>query len=118
MSVIDAIGRALEPSGPASPTTRRSVALVFLRVLGAFAIPIVAFSVLWSTFDFLREPNANRVLVVVVAIVVGVGGVFFLYWAMNRLVDCSPQRFREGRPAVGLRRAGAGVLLASSSSIR
>jgi alpha-glucoside transport system permease protein len=33
--------------------------------------------------------------------VVGVGGVLFLYWAMNRAVDALPARFREGvRPYV------------------
>jgi alpha-glucoside transport system permease protein len=36
-----------------------------------------------------------------VALVVGVGGVFFLYWAMNRAVDFLPERYREGvRPYV------------------
>ncbi len=36
-----------------------------------------------------------------VAVVVGVGGVFFLYWAMNRIVDLLPERYREGvRPYV------------------
>ena len=36
-----------------------------------------------------------------VAIVIGVGGVFFLYWGMNRVVDWLPARFREGvRPYV------------------
>ena len=49
------------------------------------------------TFDFLRDANANRLVVVGVAIVVGVGGVFFLYWAMNRVVDLLPERYpREG----------------------
>ena len=67
----------------------------------ALAIPVAAFAVLWRTFDFLRDENANRLLVVGVAIVVGVGGVFFLYWAMNRLVEMLPERYREGvRPYV------------------
>ena len=30
-----------------------------------------------------------------VAIVVGVGGVFFLFWAMDQFVDALPGRFRE-----------------------
>jgi alpha-glucoside transport system permease protein len=52
-------------------------------------------------FDFLRDAEANRLLVVGVAIVVGVGGVFFLYWGMNRVVDFLPARYREGvRPYV------------------
>jgi alpha-glucoside transport system permease protein len=33
--------------------------------------------------------------------VVGVGGVFFLYWGMNRVVDLLPERYREGvRPFI------------------
>ena len=47
-------------------------------------------------FDYLRDRDANRVLVVALAIVVGVGGVFLLFWAMNRVVDLLPERFREG----------------------
>ena len=40
-------------------------------------------------------------MVVAVAIAVGVGGVFFVFWAMNQLVDWLPERFREGvRPYV------------------
>jgi alpha-glucoside transport system permease protein len=74
---------------------------VILRLLGALAIPIAAFFLLWSTFDFLRQEDANRAVVVVVAIVVGVVGIFFLYWAMNRAVELLPARFREGvRPYV------------------
>jgi alpha-glucoside transport system permease protein len=72
-----------------------------LRVIGALVIPIVAFALMWLTFDFLRDADVNRFVLVGVAIVVGVGGVFFLYWAMNRTVDLLPERFREGvRPYV------------------
>jgi len=67
-----------------------------LRVVGVVAIPIASFFTLWITFDFLRDSEANRVIVVGVAVVVGVGGVFFLYWAMNRAVELLPQRYREG----------------------
>jgi alpha-glucoside transport system permease protein len=81
----------------AAPPPRGIALWVFaLRVVGAVAIPIVAFYVLWVTFDFLRDSEANRVIVVGVAVVVGVGGVFFLYWAMNRAVELLPQRYREG----------------------
>jgi alpha-glucoside transport system permease protein len=72
-----------------------------LRLLGAVAIPIAAFYLLWTTFDFLRQEDANRAVVVVVAIVVGVVGIFFLYWAMNRAVELLPARYREGvRPYI------------------
>jgi alpha-glucoside transport system permease protein len=81
--------------------TRLTVGMVALRVVGALVVPIAAFIVLWITFDFLRDADANRFVLVGVAIAVGVGGVFFLYWAMNWVVNWLPERYREGvRPYV------------------
>ena len=86
----------LEPSA-----ARTRVGIILLRIVGAVAIPLVAFFVLVTTFDYLRDSNANRALIVLVAVVVGVGGVFFLYWAMNRVVGVFPARFQDGvRPYV------------------
>jgi len=94
-------GDGAEALAGAPPTGGRAIWTFVLRVATALAIPIVAFGLLWLTFDFLRDENANRFLVVGVAIVVGVGGVFFLYWAANRIVDLFPARYREGvRPYV------------------
>jgi alpha-glucoside transport system permease protein len=87
---------ALEPPSPGG-----NAVLFLLRLLSALLIPVVGFTVMWAAFDFLRDENANRILIVAIAIVVGVGGVLFLYWAMNRAVDALPARFREGvRPYV------------------
>ncbi len=89
------------PEPPEPPTAGTKVGLAMLRLVGAVVIPIAAFAVLWLTFDFLRNEDANRFVLVGVAIVVGVGGIFFLFWAMNRAVDGLPQQFREGvRPYV------------------
>ncbi|MGH9230780.1 MAG: carbohydrate ABC transporter permease [Acidimicrobiales bacterium] len=89
------------PEAPERPTAGRAVGLTVMRVVGAVAIPIVLFAAMWLTFDFLRDADANRFVLVGVAIVVGVGGVFLLYWAMNRTVDYLPERFRDGvRPYV------------------
>jgi alpha-glucoside transport system permease protein len=89
-----AIAEAPRSGGPALLT-------FLLRLVTALTIPLVGFTVLWATFDFLRNEDANRLIVVGVAIVVGVGGVFFLYWGMNRIVDMFPARYREGvRPYV------------------
>jgi alpha-glucoside transport system permease protein len=100
-------GTELEPSGGGSAvdqppvTGAPAIGVFLLRVLGAVAIPIVAFFLLWVTFDFLRDEDANRLIVVGVAIFVGVAGVFFLYWAMNRAIEMLPERYREGvRPYV------------------
>jgi alpha-glucoside transport system permease protein len=95
-----------EPSGAgtlaeAPPSGGPALLTFVLRLVTALAIPLVGFTVLWGTFDFLRNEDANRFVVVGVAIVVGVGGVFFLYWGMNRIVDMFPARYREGvRPYV------------------
>ncbi len=84
-----------------SVATPRSFWSSALRVLGPLAIVVAAGLLLSATFDFLRDADANRLLVVVVAVVVGVGGVFALFWAMNRFVDWLPARSREGvRPYV------------------
>jgi len=69
-----------------------------LLVIGAVVVGTVLFLLV---FDYLRSPTANRLSVVAVAIVVGVGGVFFLFWTMNKIVDLLPAWFREGlRPYV------------------
>ena len=71
------------------------------RVALILAVCVVGGILLSRIFDFLRDTEANRLLVVAVAIVVGVGGVFFLFWAMNEVVNWMPARFREGvRPYV------------------
>jgi alpha-glucoside transport system permease protein len=72
-----------------------------LRLLGAIAVPIVGFAVMWGAIEYLRNEQANRILVVGVAVVVGVGGIFLLYLAMNRAVEVLPERYRESvRPWV------------------
>jgi alpha-glucoside transport system permease protein len=89
------------PEAPERPTAGSTVGLTILRVVSAAAIPIILFALLWLTFDFLREADANRFALAGVALVVGVVGVFVLYWAMNRLVDYLPSRIRGGvRPYV------------------
>ncbi|MBE2201189.1 MAG: ABC transporter permease subunit [Anaerolinea sp.] len=57
------------------------------RVLLAVSIPLIAFYVLYLGFLFLRDSGAPRGLVVLVAIVWGVGGVALLYWVFNNLVE-------------------------------
>jgi alpha-glucoside transport system permease protein len=72
-----------------------------IRVLGALVLPVVALLLLGLAFDFLRETEASRLAIVAVAIATGVGGVFFLFFAMDRVVDVLPERWREGvRPFV------------------
>lgn len=87
-----------EPTVPRSP---RRDAPGRLRVLGIVAVLAGVVVVVPVAFNFLRDANANRLFVVGVAVVVGVGGVFLLFWAMNSIVDWLPGRWREGvRPYV------------------
>jgi alpha-glucoside transport system permease protein len=71
-------------------------------VLAALVAVITAAAILVpAAFAYMKDDDANRLSVVAVAILVGVVGVFFVYWAMDRLVDLLPERFREGvRPYV------------------
>jgi alpha-glucoside transport system permease protein len=92
-----------EPGATESPGARgfNAVLTWALRLVAAIVVPIGMFAVLWWTFDYLRDERANRFIVVGVAIAVGVGGVFLLYWGMNKAVDLFPARIREGvRPYV------------------
>jgi alpha-glucoside transport system permease protein len=78
-----------------APSGARSVATFVLRVVAAIVIPLVGFATMWAAIEYLRNENANRILVVGVAVVVGVGGIFALYVAMNRAVDVLPLRYAE-----------------------
>jgi alpha-glucoside transport system permease protein len=69
------------------PTLRR-----WLMVIGSIVLATV---VILFTFEYLKDPRANRLTVVIVAIAVGVAGIFFLFWAMNQVVDLLPERGRE-----------------------
>jgi len=72
-----------------------------LRILAAVAVPLLAFIILWLTFEWLRDADANRGVIVLVAVLVGVVGVFTLYWAMDYMVNRLPAGFRESiRPWV------------------
>lgn len=60
------------------------------RILVAVAIPAIAFYVLYQGFLFLRDSEAPRALIALVAIIWGVGGVALLYWVFNGLVERLP----------------------------
>ncbi len=72
-----------------------------LKVGTSLVVPVGTFLLMWGTLDILRDEDANRLGVVGIAILVGVVGVFALFWSMDQIVDWLPARFREGvRPYV------------------
>ena len=60
------------------------------RVLVSIFVPVVAFIVLWAGFLFLRDSGANKLVIVAVAIVWGIGGVAMLYVVANWLTEKLP----------------------------
>jgi alpha-glucoside transport system permease protein len=74
----------------APPGERRA-----LSAVAALLTPFVVAIVVWSAFEWMRETDASRALVVLVALVVGVGGVFALFLGMDRITDLFPLRWAE-----------------------
>jgi alpha-glucoside transport system permease protein len=64
-----------------------------LRLALAIVIPVIAFLVLYAGFLFLREGNAPKWLIAIIAIIWGVGGVAALYWIFNWIVEMLPDRW-------------------------
>ena len=60
---------------------------LILRIALPIAILAAAFAVMYWGFMFLRDSAAPKWLIVVVAIVWGVGGVAALYWIFNWIVE-------------------------------
>lgn len=83
----------VEPSPPGRPPgeERSGVGVGVLRIIASLAVPIIAFAALIWSFNFLRDQDANRFLVVAVALIVGVFGVFALYWGMDLLIKLLPE---------------------------
>lgn len=62
-----------------------------LRILSALVVPAVVV-VFFFSVDFLKDEDTNKILQVLVAVVVGVVGVWALYWGMDRVVSLFPTR--------------------------
>jgi alpha-glucoside transport system permease protein len=66
-------------------------AILWLSRVGlAVLIPLIAFFVLYQGFLFLREGNAPKGVIALVAIVWGVGGVAILFYIFNWIVEKLP----------------------------
>lgn len=84
-----------EPTPPPEPTDAQSQATLWLlRIAVAFAVPVVLLLLLWAA-SFIRNPDSNRIVVVVVAIIVGVAGVAVVFRGMDLVVDFMPRSLQE-----------------------
>jgi alpha-glucoside transport system permease protein len=66
-----------------------------LRIVVSFIVPVITFLVLYWSFNFMRNTEAPKLLIAVVAIVVGVGGVWALFLTTDNLVSMLPEKTRE-----------------------
>lgn len=60
------------------------------RILVSLIVPVITFVILWQGYIFLRDSNAPKLVIVLVAIVWGVGGVALLFVVSNWLVEKMP----------------------------
>jgi alpha-glucoside transport system permease protein len=66
-----------------------------LRIIISFVVPVVAFLALRWSFIFMRDVEADKVLIAIVALIVGVVGVWVLYLVTDNLVSVFPISVRE-----------------------
>jgi alpha-glucoside transport system permease protein len=65
------------------------------RLIVALIVPLVTFLVLWQSFIFMRDTEAPKLLIAIVALVIGVGGVWALYISTNLVIERLPMRIRD-----------------------
>lgn len=65
------------------------------RIFVAVIIPLIAFLAIYAGFIFLRDSDAPRWLVTLVAIIWGVGGIAALYWVFNGIVERFPSEWTQ-----------------------
>ncbi len=82
-------------TGEKGPSAGARIASLIARIALAIAIPAIAFYVLYLGFLFLRDSDAPRWVITLVAIVWGVGGVALLYWIFNGIVERLPNQWTE-----------------------
>ncbi|MCL4263271.1 MAG: sugar ABC transporter permease [Anaerolineae bacterium] len=80
-------------TGERGPSAGVRILSLIGRVALAIAIPAIAFYVLYLGFLFLRDSDAPRWIITLVAIVWGVGGVALLYWIFNGIVERLPDQW-------------------------
>ncbi len=66
-----------------------------VRVALAAAIPLIAFAAIYAGYIFLKNSDAPKWVIAVVAIVWGVGGFAALYWVFNGVVEKLPDVWSE-----------------------
>jgi alpha-glucoside transport system permease protein len=66
-----------------------------LRIAVSFIVPLITFFTLRWSFIYMRDANANKLMVGAVALVVGVIGVWALFLVTDSLISLLPERIRS-----------------------
>ena len=80
---------------PAGRSPARDAVTIGLFALGLVVGAVITWVVLAQALDYMRDQDSNRLLVIGLALALGVGGIFFLFWAMDRLVNMLPRDVSE-----------------------
>jgi alpha-glucoside transport system permease protein len=73
------------------PSIGRTIGTFIGRILLTILIPTLAFIILWQGFIFLRDSDAPKWMIAIVAVLWGVGGVAMLYFTANWLIERLPK---------------------------
>jgi len=80
---------------PAGRSPARDAVTIGLFALALVVGAVITWVVLAQALDYMRDQDSNRLLVIGLALALGVGGIFFLFWAMDRLVNMLPRDVSE-----------------------
>jgi alpha-glucoside transport system permease protein len=91
-------GEVLQPKKIQEPPPEPTGLVAWLattlgRILISLFVPILTFLVLWQGFIFLRNSQAPQIVLILVAIIWGVGGVALLFLVSNWLVEQLPDEW-------------------------
>ena len=75
--------------------TGRTLATGVLRVVVSIIVPVLTFVALYASFIFMRDSDASRILIAVVALIVGVFGVWLVYIGTDMVVSLLPAGMRD-----------------------
>ncbi len=74
---------------PVGPDASKGVLAWLIRITSALILPIVI-AVFFFAFGFLKRDDVSKSVQVLVAVVVGIVGVWAMYWGMDRLINLLP----------------------------
>jgi alpha-glucoside transport system permease protein len=87
--------RGLEPDLPPKDKEGSRLVTNLIRIGVSLVVPVLAILGIWWSGTVLLDEDANRAVVVGAALIIGVLGVFALYYGMDWLIHKMPERYQE-----------------------